>query len=94
MNKNTGYQTLKFILKGCLKNCIILILFFTMMASSQQTLAQCAMCKATAESNMKEHTNNFGAGLNKGILYLLAMPYILGGVGIFIWYRHRKQYNS
>ncbi len=61
---------------------------------NSDAIAQCAMCKASAESNMKEHTNNFGAGLNKGILYLLAMPYILCGVGVFIWYRHRKQYRQ
>ncbi len=72
----------------------IFLLFAGSLCVSSETSAQCAMCKASAESNMKEHSNNFGAGLNKGILYLLSMPYILGGVGIFIWYRHRKQYNQ
>jgi hypothetical protein len=73
---------------------IIVVLFVLSLAINTKTNAQCAMCKATAESNMKEQTNNYGAGLNKGILYLLSMPYILGGIGIFIWYRHRKQYKS
>jgi hypothetical protein len=75
----------------CIYSLFALLL---LMGAGNQVQAQCAMCKATAESNMKEHSNNFGAGLNKGILYLLAMPYLLAGVGVLIWYRHRKQYRS
>lgn len=37
--------------------------------------AQCAMCKAAVEANLKDG-GNAGAGLNQGILYLMAMPYI------------------
>ena len=37
--------------------------------------AQCAMCKAVVEANLKEG-GSAGAGLNEGILYLMAMPYI------------------
>lgn len=78
-----------------IKYLLIIVLFLALsLALNPKAHAQCAMCKATAESNMKEQTNNYGAGLNKGILYLLSMPYILGGIGIFIWYRHRKQYKS
>ncbi len=72
----------------------IFVIIMGIMLSGTEVKAQCAMCKASAESNMKEHTNNFGAGLNKGILYLLALPYLLGGVGIFIWYRHRNGYKQ
>lgn len=38
--------------------------------------AQCALCKANAETNL----NNGGTiakGLNNGILYLMAIPYLL-----------------
>jgi len=31
------------------------------------------------------------AGLNKGILYMLAMPYLLVGTIGFLWYRHNKR---
>jgi hypothetical protein len=41
--------------------------------------AQCAMCKATAESNP-----NVGGGLNAGIEYILIIPYILLGAFVFI----------
>lgn len=36
--------------------------------------AQCSMCKAVVEANLKEG-GSAGAGLNDGILYLMAMPY-------------------
>lgn len=52
--------------------------------------AQCAMCTLTAE-NATENGNNQGKGLNKGILFLLAIPYLAAaGVGV-LWY---KKYRS
>ena len=52
--------------------------------------AQCAMCTLTAE-NATQNGNNQGKGLNKGILFLLAIPYVAAlGVGI-LWY---KRYRS
>ncbi|MFD2743582.1 MULTISPECIES: hypothetical protein [Sphingobacterium] len=48
--------------------------------------AQCAMCTLNAENSTKEG-NMQGKGLNDGILFLLAMPFIIGaGVGI-LWYK-------
>ena len=43
--------------------------------SSDKIFAQCAMCKSVVESNI-EGGSAIGAGLNDGILYLMAMPYI------------------
>ena len=57
-------------------------------------LAQCAMCRASVESNQNgdEKLSNLGKGLNKGILYLMAIPYILVGTVGFLYYRsNRKQ---
>lgn len=40
--------------------------------------AQCAMCKAVAESNQNaKGEQHFGANLNNAILYLMAVPYII-----------------
>lgn len=51
---------------------------------------QCAMCTLTAE-NATENGNTQGKGLNKGILFLLAIPYLAAvGVGV-LWY---KKYRS
>src|SRR3546814_13710709 len=52
--------------------------------------AQCAMCTLTAE-NATQNGNNQGKALNKGILFLLAIPYLAAaGVGV-LWY---KKYRS
>lgn len=51
--------------------------------------AQCAMCSLTAE-NATQHGNTQGKGLNKGILFLLAMPYLaVVGVGV-LWYKRYR----
>ncbi|MFB2119644.1 hypothetical protein [Parapedobacter sp. 2B3] len=47
--------------------------------------AQCAMCTLTAE-NATQNGNSQGKGLNRGILFLLAIPYLAAvGVGV-LWY--------
>jgi hypothetical protein len=56
-----------------------------------QSSAQCAMCKVTVENNVSSGETSIGAGLNKGILYLLAMPYTIIGVVAFLWYRNSKR---
>ncbi|MCB9170385.1 MAG: hypothetical protein H6597_02655 [Flavobacteriales bacterium] len=53
-------------------------------------LAQgCAMCKATVESAQDNGvfggTQTIGRGLNNGILYLMAVPYVL----LFLLFRKR-----
>jgi len=53
-------------------------------------VAQCPMCKISAESNLNSG-GTAGKGLNKGILYLFATPYlIIGGIG-YVWYRNRRE---
>lgn len=37
--------------------------------------AQCVMCKAVAE-DMSNENQNAGSGINKGILYIMAVPYL------------------
>jgi len=52
--------------------------------------AQCPMCRMSAESNLKNGGTD-GQGLNNGILYMLATPYlIVAGIGFF-WWRNRKR---
>lgn len=41
--------------------------------------AQCAMCKAAAESNLENDPKSIARGLNKGILFLMAAPYVIVG---------------
>jgi len=50
--------------------------------------AQCAMCRAVLES---EEGMSTAEGINNGIMYLMAIPYVLvGGLGFFIYYRFFK----
>ena len=57
---------------------------------SVDTFSQCAMCRRVAETG-HSNDNSAAKGLNKGILYLLAVPYLIGGVGVFMWYKNRKK---
>lgn len=54
--------------------------------------AQCSMCTLNAE-NAVQNGNTEGNGLNDGILYLLAAPYLaMVGVG-FLWYKKYRRKN-
>jgi hypothetical protein len=52
--------------------------------------AQCAMCKAAAESNMKNGGTD-PQGLNLGILYMLMLPYLTVGAIGYWWWRNRRK---
>ncbi|GHE23462.1 hypothetical protein GCM10017764_04300 [Sphingobacterium griseoflavum] len=52
--------------------------------------AQCAMCSLNAE-NSAANGNTQGKGLNDGILFLLAIPYLIAvGVGVLWYKKYRK----
>lgn len=55
--------------------------------------AQCPMCKMSAESNLADGGTE-GRALNKGILYLLALPYTMVMVLGVVWYRNRKSLSQ
>lgn len=67
----------------------VISLFFAEFAE-----AQCSMCRASVENSISNGGQAVGAGLNKGILYLMVAPYILiVGIGI-AWYRKSKKYTE
>ena len=70
-----------------------IFLFFCFVLISQNANAQCAMCKAVVEANL-ESGGSIGAGLNDGILYLMAKPYISMIVVGLIWYNLKKEPKS
>lgn len=51
--------------------------------------AQCAMCGASVQSS--QEGSEIAAGLNSGILYLLAIPYLIFMTFAFIIYRTVKR---
>jgi hypothetical protein len=72
----------------------VLFLFAASILVSPSVKAQCSMCTISAEQGTK-NGNTQGKGLNSGIVYLLAIPYILiAGIGV-LWYKnYRKKANS
>ncbi len=54
--------------------------------------AQCATCAATVESNNKSGSIAT-KGLNNGIVYLLAAPYLAVAAVGFIWYKKYRRKN-
>ncbi|NMH87571.1 hypothetical protein [Flavivirga algicola] len=65
----------------------ILFLVFTFLFFLE-TNAQCAMCRAVLES---EEGQTAAEGINDGIVYLMAIPYILvGGLAYFIYKKYNK----
>lgn len=66
----------------------LLVLMFTLL-NVTNSVAQCAMCKATLEN---QEEGGIGGSINEGILFLMPMPYILLAVigGVF-YYRNKKK---
>ncbi|MFC4212305.1 hypothetical protein ACFOWA_13995 [Pedobacter lithocola] len=70
----------------------ILIIFALIFTVVPRVNAQCAMCTINAEQGVK-NGNTQAAGLNTGVLYLLAIPYLLfTAVGI-LWYKKYRKKN-
>ena len=67
-------------------NRVILILLIFVL-SSTESFAQCSMLSAIMETDQQYEA---AKGLNRGIVYLMSIPYIL--VGLIIWkiYRTNK----
>lgn len=72
----------------------LLVVFLSLslfLTSVDFAAAQCAMCKQSAESSLKEG-NTDAIGLNIGIMYLLVIPYVLvGGIGYYWYVNHKRQ---
>ena len=64
-------------------------IFLGLIIIQQNAFGQCAMCKAVTESNMDNHSNSVGKGLNTGILYLMLIPYLI--IGSIFFFSFKKQ---
>ncbi len=62
-----------------------------MIVNISDILAQCAMCKASVETNVNVDGIGFAAKLNTGILYLFVMPYLLAIVIGVMWYKKSRE---
>jgi hypothetical protein len=83
------YIDMKRILKNILKFQSLVWTFVIL--NSGSVLAQCAMCKASVETNVNVDGIGFAAKLNSGILYLFVMPYLLAMVIGILWYKKSRE---
>ena len=83
------WQNIKDQLKLRMNSKINLIILFFVFITIKLN-AQCAMCKAAVEANLKDG-GNAGAGLNQGILYLMAMPYIALMLFVVFYYLQKSK---
>lgn len=68
------------------------LLSFVCLLSSTGVQAQCAMCRASLESNVSDgNVASISAQLNLGIIYLFVTPYLLFFLMAFLWYRTSKK---
>ena len=74
-----------------MKYLTFILLYLTTMMN--QAYAQCAMCKSVVESNI-DGGSVIGSGLNDGILYLMAMPYLALAIVAFAWMRYNKRLKA
>ncbi len=74
-----------------MKSVFFIVFVFIFLFFSFDSSAQCAMCRATVGSNLSEGRGVIGTGINFGILYLLAAPYLLVGALVFLWFRTGKK---
>lgn len=75
-----------------IKTVFIIVIFSLIVFSAFEAGAQCSMCAMSAENSV-QNGNTQGKGLNTGILYLLAAPYLaIAAVG-FIWYKKYRRKN-
>lgn len=70
---------------------IMILMIGVWLMLSMPAYSQCSMCRAVAEAGAKDETRKVARGLNTGILYLLGMPYILGGIAFYLWRKNRKK---
>jgi hypothetical protein len=77
------------------KSILFLVLLFSIFVVVPEARSQCPMCKtALKSSRTKDKRPTVGNGINKGILFLLATPYLLVGAAGFAWYRYRKNQKN
>lgn len=71
---------------------IYFLLFLSFCLIQRAGIAQCVMCKATAEQGQAQ---GIGQGLNNGILYLAAIPYsVLLIFGIYFYRKHKRKLKA
>ena len=67
---------------------IIYLSFILFLITPIDLEAQCSMCRAVLESEEGQQT---AKGINDGIVYLMAIPYVLVGIVSYVVFRLLKK---
>ncbi|MFT6795569.1 MAG: hypothetical protein ACJART_000704 [Maribacter sp.] len=71
-----------------MRKTFVLLVFILVLLLPETIEAQCAMCRAVLES---EGSGRTAEGINNGIVYLMAIPYVLvAGLFYFIYRKMRS----
>lgn len=70
---------------------LLLVAVAAVMLLPELASAQCAMCRASVESNAQNGNTQSAENLNNGILYLMSLPYIIFSVVGYFWYRSAQK---
>jgi len=73
-----------------LKILLAITSFGLLLLSHQPAKAQCAQCAANVATN-KANGGKTADGLNHGIVYLLAAPYLAVGIAGYVWYKKYRR---
>lgn len=71
-----------------MRKIFLIVVVFIFLLFPELAVAQCAMCRAVLES---EGNSTIAEGVNNGIMYLMAIPYVL--VGVLFYFVYRKMRN-
>jgi hypothetical protein len=77
-----------------MRKVVLIIVLIISVITAVPADAQCAMCRTTLENNVSQGNPGIAAGINFGILYLLATPYLAIGLIAFFWFRASKRNKS
>lgn len=69
---------------------ILFLILVCVMLVNVDLVAQCPMCRMSAESNLSSG-GTAAKGLNNGILYIFVFPYILVSIIGYIWWKNNKK---
>ena len=69
----------------------MMFLVLVLLTMASDGMAQCAMCRTTVESTISNGRNNIAPGINTGIPYLLAFPYLMIAGVAYLWFVQSKK---
>ncbi|WP_078012257.1 hypothetical protein [Hymenobacter sp. CRA2] len=78
-------------MKKVLTTLLPLLFVLVLLVAPRPSSAQCTLCKSNVEASRTETDGYDITGLNKGILYMMAAPYVMGGLVGFFWYRNVRR---